>query len=296
MSNTNKITQLFPIISGICFGSAGIFVRELSNRGMDSYTIVSSRVMIAVIILFLGISFFKKDLLFIKLKDIWLFICAGVMGTLGLNICYNYSINELTLSLSAVLLSLAPVFVVFSAVLFFNEKITSKKIICMIMAIIGCVLCSGVLEASSMKWSVKGIIVGTMGAGFYALYSVFSKLAMKRGYEAFTITFYSMVAITIALFPFTDFHSIKNIISYEPIYMTVFMSLHSLFTAILPYVLYTIALNYMEAGKASILCSCEPVAATIFGILFFGEIPTILSLIGLVIVLISLTFLSLDKK
>ena len=38
-----------------------------------------------------------------------------------------------------------------------------------------------------------------------------------------------------------------------------------------PVCFYTVALDHMEAGKASILCSCEPVAAMAFGFFFFRE-------------------------
>jgi len=51
----------------------------------------------------------------------------------------------------------------------------------------------------------------------------------------------------------------------------------------------------MDTGKASILCSCEPIAATVFGLIFYNEIPTILSLVGLVITLIALAILSLKE-
>ena len=61
-------------------------------------------------------------------------------------------------------------------------------------------------------------------------------------------------------------------------------------------VFYTVALDHMEAGKASILCSCEPVAAMVFGVFFFGEIPTVLSITGLVIVLTALAILVLSGK
>ena len=70
----------------------------------------------------------------------------------------------------------------------------------------------------------------------------------------------------------------------------------SLCTAVCPYAFYTVALDHMEAGKASILCSCEPVAAMVFGFFFFREIPTVLSIAGLIIVLIALAMLVLSDK
>lgn len=74
------------------------------------------------------------------------------------------------------------------------------------------------------------------------------------------------------------------------------MLMHSLCTAVCPYAFYTVALDHMEAGKASILCSCEPVAAMVFGFFFFREIPTVLSIAGLIIVLIALAMLVLSDK
>ena len=61
-----KLMLMFPIISGGLWGSAGIFVRKLSYFGVNSYTIISSRVLIALIILFIGILLFDKSLLKIK--------------------------------------------------------------------------------------------------------------------------------------------------------------------------------------------------------------------------------------
>ena len=285
-----------PIISGICFGSAGIFVRELSEN-MNSTSIISSRILIAILLLGLWIAVRYPMNFRIKLKDSWIFVGAGVLGTLGLNLCYNFSINELSLSLAAVLIALAPIFVMVFAFFMFHEAITAKKVISIILALVGCVLTSGILENNvSMHWSWIGILVGSASAGFYALYSIFSKVGMKKSYPALTITFYSMLAIAVVLLPFTQWDNMEHYIAANPLRNTLFMVMHSLCTAVCPYAFYTVALDHMEAGKASILCSCEPVAAMVFGLFFFEEIPTVLSVTGLMIVLLALAMLVLSDK
>lgn len=291
-----RIYNIMPIISGICFGSAGIFVRELSEN-MNSTSIISSRILIAILLLGLWIAVRYPMNFRIKLKDSWIFVGAGVLGTLGLNLCYNFSINELSLSLAAVLIALAPIFVMIFAFFMFHEAITAKKVISIILALVGCVLTSGILENNtSMHWSWIGILVGSASAGFYALYSIFSKLGMKKSYPALTITFYSMLAIAVVLLPFTQWDNMAHYIAANPLRNTLFMVMHSLCTAVCPYAFYTVALDHMEAGKASILCSCEPVAAMVFGLFFFGEIPTVLSVTGLIIVLLALAMLVLSDK
>ena len=291
-----RIYNIMPIISGICFGSAGIFVRELSEN-MNSTSIISSRILIAILLLGLWIAVRYPMNFRIKLKDSWIFVGAGVLGTLGLNLCYNFSINELSLSLAAVLIALAPIFVMVFAFFMFHEAITAKKVISIILALVGCVLTSGILENNaSMHWSWIGILVGSASADFYALYSIFSKVGMKKSYPALTITFYSMLAIAVVLLPFTQWDNIEHYIAANPLRNTLFMVMHSLCTAVCPYAFYTVALDHMEAGKASILCSCEPVAAMVFGLFFFEEIPTVLSVTGLMIVLLALAMLVLSDK
>lgn len=293
-----QLLYLMPIISGAMWGSAGIFVRKLTELGMNSYTVVSVRVVLAVLILAVWLGIYDRNLLKIKLKDLWFFVAGGVVGMFGLNICYNFAISELSLSLAAVLLSLSPVFVLFMAAILFKEKITSKKVICMTIAIAGCVLASGVLEsASTMRWSVKGIIVGTIGAFFYGLYGIISKTAMERGYHAFTTTFYCLFMVMLVVIPLTNWKLVTNVVVANPIKMSVFLVIHSLCTSVLPYILYTFSIRYIDAGMASILASGEPVAAMIFGVIFFSEIPTVLSVVGIVLVIVALALLSMpDKK
>ena len=293
-----KIKFLLPIISGGLWGSAGIFVRKLSYFGANSYTIISSRALLALLILLIGILIFDKSLLKIKLKDAWIFIVTGIFCMLGLNFCYNASVNQLSLSLAAVLLSLSPIFVVFLAAIFFKEQITFHKISCMSLAILGCLLASGILESTTgMKWSVSGILIGILSAFFYALYSIISKIAMGKGYEALTITFYSLLTLEFVLLPFTDWNILKDFVMVAPVNHSIFMFLHSLFTSVLPYVLYTLSLTYIEAGKTSILAAGgEPIAAMLLGMLFFSEIPTILSLVGLLLTIIALSFLCVPPK
>ena len=293
-----QLLYLMPIISGAMWGSAGIFVRKLTEQGMNSYTVVSVRVILAVLILAVWLGIYDRNLLKIKLKDLWIFVAGGVVGMFGLNICYNFAISELSLSLAAVLLSLSPVFVLFMAAILFKEKITSKKVICMTIAIAGCVLASGVLEsASTMRWSVKGIIVGIIGAFFYGLYGIISKTAMERGYHAFTTTFYCLFMVMLVVIPLTNWKLVTNVVVANPIKMSVFLVIHSLCTSVLPYILYTFSIRYIDAGMASILASGEPVAAMIFGVIFFSEIPTVLSVVWIVLVIVALALLSMpDKK
>ncbi len=291
-----RLILLLPFISGIFWGSGGVFVRTLNLNGLNSNSILFSRLSLAVIILFLILMAYDKNLLKIKLKDVWLFIGSGILGVMLLNLCYNEAAFRVTLSLAAVLLSLAPIFAMFLSYILFNEKITQKKILSLILAIIGCIFVSGILE-STINWSVNGILFGLLSALFWALYGIFSKIATKRGYSVFTIIFYSFLCCTIALLPFFDTAAFTNFIISNPSTNIPFAILHTLFTSILPYLLFTISLNYVDNGKATILCSAaEPSSASILGLIFFTENLTILNIIGIALTVIALSIIVQEEK
>ena len=292
-----KFVPILPILSGIFWGGGGIFIRRLMELNINSFTVVSSRVIVASIIFFICVFIYDRSLVKIKLKDLWIFVSAGILGILGLNICYNEAVKQLSLSLSAVLLSLSPIFVLIFANIFFKEKITVKKVICMILALLGCFFASGVLETNeTMKWTYFGIFIGFLGAFFYGLYSIFSKLAIIKNYNTLTVTLYALISIAIISLPFTDWKALSNVVVENGSGMLVFMLFHSLCTSVFPYAFFTIALGHMDAGKASILASGEPIAAMFFGIFFYHEIPTVLSVIGVLLTLTALTLLSLTEK
>ena len=292
-----KFIPILPILSGIFWGGGGIFIRRLMELNINSFTVVSSRVIVASIIFFICVFLYDRSLIKIKLKDLWIFVSAGILGILGLNICYNEAVKQLSLSLSAVLLSLSPIFVLIFANIFFKEKITVKKVICMILALLGCFFASGVLETNeTMRWTYFGIFIGFLGAFFYGLYSIFSKLAIIKNYNTLTVTLYALISIAIISLPFTYWKALSNVVVENGSGMLVFMLFHSLCTSVFPYAFFTIALGHMDAGKASILASGEPIAAMFFGIFFYHEIPTVLSVIGVLLTLTALTLLSLPEK
>ncbi len=274
------------------FGSSGIFVRTLTQNGIDSTTLLFLRFSIAIIPILIAILLTDKKLLKVNLRDIPLFIVCSIC-IVGLNLCYNESMNSIPLSLAATLLSIAPIFVLIFAYVVFREKITRRKFVCMILAIAGCMLMTGVLESNIANISIYGIILG-IGAGvFWAIYLMASKKSIEQGNHTFTILFYSIIIISIALLPFTDFSQINSFVSINPTLTILFLIIHSTFSFALPYIFSTVSLNYIDSGVSSILLSgAEPFAALIFGLIIYAEVPTPLMFCGFLLTLIAMMMLS----
>lgn len=293
-----KMASLIAVLTGVMWGSGGIFIKTLDAYGMDNWTIIATRNVVVVPLIFLLIMIIDKNMIKVKLKDAWMFAGAGFLGMLCMSYCFNIALTMISMSLAAVLLSLQPVFVLILGRILFKEKLAKKKIYCMALALLGCVLTSGMLEsATGISWSYFGIFMGLVSAFLYACYSIFAKFATERNYDAYTMTFYGLLIGLIVSAPFADWELFGRFMMDAPIKHSFFMFMQSVVTSALPYILYNYALKHLDAGVVSILSAgAEPAAATIFGLLFFAEVPTVLSVVGLIVAIVALTMLCAPEK
>lgn len=283
--NSHTFSYLLVALAATLWGTIGIYIDQLTGVGFSVLEIVAFRVSVSTILLWIFLRIKAPELLKIDWNDFHLFFGTGVMSILFFNWSYFTSISETSLSIAVVLLYTGPIFVVILARLFFKEKITKRKQIALFLTLAGVVLVSE-LYPESGNVSAYGLIVG-IGAGFgYALYSIFSKLALKK-YQPFTILFYTFLTATVFILPFSGLVSVENAIKLNDTTTLLTVFGLALFPTVLAYLFYTEGLKEIEAGKASITAMAEPVAATLIGIFWFEELLSGLQIIGMMLVLFS---------
>ena len=280
----------FAILAGVLWGIISIFLKGLYSAGFSALQVMFLRGFISSV--FMAVFLFIKDksLLKIKLKDIWFFIGTGVISLTFFSLCYFYTILESGASVAVVLLYTSPIFVLIMSVLFFKEKITLIKIIALCLTFLGCILVSTVGTTSGL--SVKGFSIGLCAGFGYALYSIFSRPALKK-YDSFTVTFYTFLFSAISIIPFCSVFEIPNLIDTKSIFLSCGIAL---LCTVLPYIFYTIGLSGLETGKAAILVTVEPLVATIIGFIVWKEDLSIIKLIGIAAILGSVLLLSVRGK
>lgn len=288
-----KLAPFLVILAGCCWATLGVFVRHLNEIGLQSMQIVEARSVLTTIAMFVFLGIFRRDLLKVKAKDLWCFAGGGIISVILFNFCYFQTIQRASLSTAAILLYTSPVFVLLLSVPLFGEKLTRKKLICLVMAFAGCALASGV-AAGGMTLSPETLLFG-LGSGFgYGLYSIFSRFALQRGYHPITITSYIFLFGALGGIPLTDFGEVTAVAG-QPEHL-LYLLIYTLVTTIVPYISYTTGLRYVENGVAAVLACIEPVMATIFGIFFFSELPSVTGWLGIALVLSALTILNLQPK
>ena len=290
MKKNESKFSLAVVISGCLWGLMGFFRRHMGEMGLSSIGVILARCGFAAI--FFAITIFLTDpsSIKIRLKDLWCFIGSGLCSLLFFSACYFQAMTVMSLSAAAILLYTAPCFVILLSAVLFREKITPAKVAAMLLAFAGCCLVSGVV-GSEMHLTAAGLLYG-LGSGIgYALYSIFGKLAMARGYKSNTINFWSCLLAAAGAGIGWGFRQPVSVMTASAGNL-VFSIVAAIVTTYLPYMLYTYGLSGAEAGKASVMASIEPVVATIVGLVAFGEKLSVWSVLGIVLVLAAIVLLN----
>lgn len=291
MKRFKTLPTVFIIAAGSLWGLMGIFVKWFDGFGISAMPMTFLRALVTAVAMMLFMLIKHRNKLKIRLKDLWMFVGTGLCSIVFFNYCYFQTIMVTSLSVAAILLYTAPIFVMLMSAVLFREKLTARKLTALALAFGGCVLVTGVVTGGGCSF---GAILTGLGAGLgYALYSIFSRYALRR-YHAYTVTVYTFVIACIGSIPFVDLRHIAGVMAV-PEYASAVVVM-GLVVSVLPYILYTSGLNHVETGHASIMASVEPVVATLIGIILFHETMTAFTAIGALLVVAAIVVLSLPAR
>ena len=293
-SNKTILGPLLIIIAGCFWGSMGIFVRRLSTYGFDSIQIVSIRVTLAALLFALVLLIKDRKGFKIALRDLPLFLGLGFGSILFFTVCYFTAITMMPLSTAAILLYTSPIWIMLMSFLFFHEKMNGRKVLALALAFAGCVLVSGI---SGEGITVKGLLIG-LGSGIgYGLYSILGTVALRK-YSPYTVTAYTfLIAAAGSWFICRPADMAQKFSDAGDLgFLVGFCFLTALVTAVIPFLAYTLGLELMEASKAGIIATIEPLVATLIGIVVFEEPLRFMSGAGMLLILAAVVVLNLKEK
>lgn len=291
MKSKNTLSVIMILIAATGWGLIGVFTRPLSAAHLSAIQITFIRSILVTIGMGIFLLVKDKTLLRVKIKDFWVFLGMGLLSIVFFNVCYFLTINQTTLATASILLYTAPCFVVLMSACFFKEKITGQKVAALVLAFLGCVLASGFAGGEIRTLSLLTGIGSGLG---YASYSIFGKVALKK-YQTFTVIFYTFVVATIGLLPFSHVSMIVSTLANDFYCVLLALGLGTIST-FMPYIFYTTGLQYVEAGKASVLAFAEPMVATIAGIVIFKEPLHFKNAMGILLIFLAIVLLNIPLE
>lgn len=287
-----KTATISILAAGTLWGTMGIFVRHFNAWGIGSMEIGTLRILMGLLItgIYLVASG-RRELLRVRFRDLWCFAGTGIGSLFFMNLTYFTAMQYTSLAVAGVLLYTAPIFVMLLSAALFRERITGRKLLALGLAFCGCVLVSGL--GSDSRVSLTGLLLG-LGAGVsYAMYSIFGRFAIRRGYGSWTMTFYSFFFCGLLSLFFCNWQAVRPVAA-QPVQLLWVLAL-GFVTAFAPYVLYSRGLEHVENSRASILASMEPVVATVLSIVVYAEPMSLPAGCGVALVLGAIILLSVQK-
>ena len=273
---------IYIIVAGILWGTSGIFVHYLTPYGFSSLQMTAVRGLISFIGMAIYAALSDPSLFKIKPKDLLFFLPIG--STLFFTaFTYYTSMTMTSVSTAVVLMYMAPVYVMIFSVIFLGEKFSRIKLISLIAMLVGCCLVSGII--GGIAFDALGIFLGFLSGISYATYNVITKIALKGERSAVSTTVYSFLIMAIIAMCAANPKNIAEKAAENPWPAIPLLIGLGIATFVIPYFLYTLAMRDLPAGTASALGIVEPMAATVFSVLFLGENLSALPLVGIVLIL-----------
>ena len=285
------IAPIFVILAAVFWGILVVFVRAFGKADFGSMEIVTLRVYSSTIFAWIFFWVFERNSqrdLDAKnsrfhLRDSWCFIGTGLVSIVFFSYCYFRNVEVSSAAVAAILMYTSPIFVTLLSALFFKEKLTKIKLTALFLAIIGCALVCGIAGGIE-NVSPLGIVLG-LGSGIgYALYSIFGRFALNKGYSPFFVTAMTFTFACVGVLPFLRITALATRLINEPKYILLALVM-GLVGSCTPFALYTLGLRYMEASKAAILATLEPIVTALVGTFFYKEPVDLFIVLGIVMVL-----------
>lgn len=273
-----SISDRLELVLSMCiFGTIGAFRRWIP---IPSGTLALFRSVIAVICL-VGVLFLKKgrlDMAAAK-KNVWLLLASGICC--GMNWILLFEAYRFTsVSIATVCYYMSPIFVILFSPLVLKERITLKKTVCVLAALLGVTILSGIFQSG--LYGIRGVLLALGSAALYSCIIFLNKFI--RDIPGFDRTIWQLLIAAAATLPYVLVNGEFQELTLTPSVVILLLVLGVIHTG-LAYYLYFGSISGIPAQTVAILGYIDPLVAILTSVLLLGEPMTLPTIIGCILVL-----------
>ena len=286
------MAKLRLVAAMLLFGTIGLFVRYLN---LPAGMIACVRGLGGTLVLLLIMALLRKrpSLAAIKKNLLRLLLSGAFIGFYWILLfeAYRYT----TVSTATLCYYMAPIFVVLGAALLLREKLTARKLLCVLVALVGMVGVSGMAENGLPTLAeAQGILFGLGAALLYASVMLLNKGLREIG--AYDKTVVQLAAAALVILPYTlAVEGGGAWLSLDLPTLLLLLLVGVVHTG-LAYFLYFGAMGGLHAQTVAILSYVDPAVAVLLSMLVLHEGMTPLGLGGAVLVLLAALVSELPEK
>ncbi|MGM0435970.1 MAG: EamA family transporter [Bacillota bacterium] len=279
------------MLAALFWGISGAIAEILMDKGWNPLVISFYRGFVGFLFFFIwSLVKWRGDWIPSVGFSLWA-VLAGI-GVVGNFTFYFLSIEAASISVAVTLMYTAPVFVLLTALVLGFERSTMSKWLSVVFVLFGIVLLTGAYEIDTVSATIFGTVFGLASGLSYTLFIFGFKNASLIGNPRSTLTL-AFLSFSIVLFILMDMEEALNVLTSEDIGWFVLLGLLG---AGISFFIYIIGLRRTPPTTASVVAMIEPVTASLIGILFLGNQLSLIQFVGMVIILVTITSLSLKQK
>lgn len=268
------------IISMLIFGSIGLLVKGIP---LSSSQIAMIRGIMGSLFLIIAALALKKKPSYKDIKKNLIFLLTSG-AALGFNWILLFEAYKHTSITNATLsYYFAPVIVVFLSPIILKEKLSLRKILCIMGALIGMFLVARTEGDGGLAGNeLLGIGFGLSAAFLYALVVIFNKLI--KNMEGLDTTIIQLTVASLILIPYV---LLQETVPFELLDTSAIIKLLlvGLLNTGVAYLLYFSSVQKLDSQTVAIFSYIDPVSAVVISAIFIGERIRGLQLLGGVLIL-----------
>ena len=289
-AGNNNAARLQLIFTMLLFGTIGTLSRFIN---MPSSLICLGRAFFGVIMIMLLLAARreKPDREAIG-RNLWWLVLSSVLMCANW-ICQFEAFKYTTIAASTLCYYMQPVFYILAGAVILREKLTPKKMVCVLIAFCGMILVSGVLQTGFRISELKGVIFGVAGGFFYAMVVIINKY--MKDISPVNTTVMQLALVSVIMLPYS---ALTGAFAEAKVTLTgiiCLLVLGLLHTGI-GYIIYFDAVNKLPTQTVGILSYIDPVEAVLLSAFFLREPVTVYTVIGAVMILGAAAFSELTGE
>jgi drug/metabolite transporter (DMT)-like permease len=228
-----------------------------------------------------------------KRRDLGLSLVLGVLGVALSNYFYYLAIQKTNVATAITLQYTSPILVLLYMVARRRQRATLRRVGSVMLAVFGIALTVGIIGPGKFRVSLGGLVAAELASAAFAYYNVAAGSLLER-YDRWRVLVMALAAAAV-------FWQIVNppwkIIAAhyggpEWLFLTVF----AITSVLLPFSFYFAGLQYLDATRAVVTSSLEPVFSIAIAAAVLGESLGVMQFVGISVVLIATIAVQLPER
>lgn len=245
---------------------------------VDPLVLSAARAWLSLAIVAVYLLLRRRQLFVVRPKDLPFLSVFGVFGLALVHFAYFKTISLTGVATAILLEYLAPIVVLAFSVSLLGERLTWTLPASVALSVTGCALMVGAIGVGGMTVSLRGLAWGVAAAVLFAGYTLMGRYAAGR-FSPWTLLAYGLAAASVFWLVWLGGPGRVLTLLADPRALAAVTAL-AFVSTVVPFGAFLKALHLIEATKASVTSTLEPVLAGIAAWFVFDERLTALQILG----------------